>query len=189
MCVWSPHYKNVIIFSLYVYNYIPSACLGIRVNDTIIGDPLFTVPFQADHTSLCYEVHGKAAQTFNLVSDVCTSVNALYSEGSSDGINVITEIGVLAVTEGTCHTIDIKLNCSYSVDDVIPLGNTVRMDGIYIRRNANRVRISVPNCENVNLVMWVTCQTVSGQEMLRFDISRGINLRPTSHGLIGKGSR
>ena len=41
----------------------------IRVNDTVIGDPLFTVPLRVtnlgelglgDSISLCYEVHGDA---------------------------------------------------------------------------------------------------------------------------------
>ena len=55
----------------------------IRVNDTIIGDPLYEVPVIIDEenntVSLCYEVHGEPGEHFNLISDTCVSVNALYS--------------------------------------------------------------------------------------------------------------
>ena len=53
-------------------------------------------------------------------------------------------------------------------------------------KHGRRVRISVPNCENVQLVMWIVCEEVRGEGMLRFIITRGVNLRPTSHGLLGK---
>ena len=48
------------------------------------------------------------------------------------------------------------------------------------------MRVSVPNCESVQLVMWIVCEEVRGEEMLKFTITRGVNLRPTSHGLLGK---
>ena len=55
---------------------------GITVNDTVVGDPLMTVPirvpgYQTD-LHLCYEIHGTADTYFNFVSDDCTSVNAHY---------------------------------------------------------------------------------------------------------------
>ena len=169
------------------------------VNDTVIADPLFTVPFTKRGDSLCYEVHGSPDQNYNLVSDACTNVNALYeeaiamdSEGSFDA-NFIQMIGVRAVgTSGVCRNIrvfeDENGTCSAMImgaSDVLPSG-TSEFDGIIVRRVRNRVRISVPNCENINLVMWITCEQTSGVRNLRFDISRGLNLRPTSHGLIGK---
>ena len=157
------------------------------MNDTIVGDPLYACPFQADGTSLCYEVRGKANRNFNLVSDTCASVNAYYAPMNSPARgNVISQIGVYAVgeSEEDCHTIRVNVDCSYEFNGEPVVGN-IRIDGIYVRQYPTRVRISVPNCENINLVMWVTCQNASGQEMLRFDISRGLNLRPTSHGLLG----
>ena len=51
------------------------------------------------------------------------------------------------------------------------------------KRKLNRVRISIPNCDNVNLVMWVTCER--DPDMIRFQIARGLSLLPTSHGLLG----
>ena len=55
----------------------------IRVNDTIIGDPLYEVPViingEGNTMSLCYEIHGEPREHFNLISDTCVSVNALYS--------------------------------------------------------------------------------------------------------------
>ena len=51
----------------------------LSANDSVIGDPLFTVPFREDQTSLCFEVHGKANNNFNLVSDTCTNVNAYFA--------------------------------------------------------------------------------------------------------------
>ena len=55
----------------------------------------------SDIPSLCYEVHGKADEYFNLISDKCTTVNAFYEKApinSSDiDLNIITKIGVRAV--------------------------------------------------------------------------------------------
>ena len=160
---------------------------GIIVNDTIIGDPLYAAPFQPDRTSLCYEVHGQPNQFFNLVSDTCTNVNAHYSPMNvPENGNIISQIGVYAVglAETACYTVLVNLDCSYEFNGE-PVTEITRMDGIYVRQYPNRVRISVPNCENINLVMWVTCQNLNGQQMIRYDISRGLNLRPTSHGLLG----
>ena len=65
-----------------------------------------------------------------------------------------------------------------------PVVDSFYSNGIRVRRLLNRVRISVPNCENKNLVMMVTCQN-RPEPMIRFDIMRGLNLKPTSHGLLG----
>ena len=79
-----------------------------RVNDTITGDPLYEVPIIVDEEGnklfLCYEVQGQANQHFNLISDTCVSVNALYSPmiNPSKG-NIISKIGILAEdNSGTC---------------------------------------------------------------------------------------
>ena len=162
------------------------------VNDTIIGacGVVYTVPFSKGDESLCYEVYGSPDQHYNLVSDVCINVNAYYSNDSY--CTFIRVIGVKAVgLSGVCHNIrvfeDVNGSCSamrMGSANVFPPGMTT-FDGITVRRTRSRVRISVPNCENVNLVMWVTCEERIGVRSLRFDISRSLNLRPTSHGLIG----
>ena len=188
---------DLIFFEMCVCSSSPS--VAQLVNDTIIGDPLYTVPFTKRGDSLCYEVHGSPDQNYNLVSDVCTNVNAFYndaiamdSEGSFEA-NFIQMVGVRAVgSSSVCQNIRVFEDengvCSamrMGAPDVFPLG-TSELDGIIVRRVRNRVRISVPNCEQVSLVMWITCEERSGVRSLRFDISRGLNLRPTSHGLIGK---
>ena len=58
------------------------------------------------------------------------------------------------------------------------------------------MRISVPNCAPTDLVMWVFCTSGRTEDpytwkyyefdFIRFVVMRGLNLDPTSHGLIGK---
>ena len=170
------------------------------MNDTVVGDPLFVVPLHLTEDShdfekqpsLCYEIHGQAGWVFNLVSDHCTSVNALY-EGSTvqEDLNVIVEVGVTAVDAlGNCINIRVSVK-NECVPEIIQGGqdvSAVRYEnaGVFVRRvGRGRVRVSVPNCANVQLVMWIMCSNVSGQPQMRFDIMRGFNLDPTSHGLLG----
>ena len=163
----------------------------IRVNDTIIGDPLYEVPVIIDEenntVSLCYEVHGEPGEHFNLISDTCVSVNALYSSmmDPSDG-NVISKIGVLAEdSNGVCQEIEADVDgCTARVNGTVE--TMYNQNGIRVIRRTNRIRISVPNCERTELVMWVTCEIQGEQSMIKFVVARGFNLRPTSHGLVGK---
>lgn len=175
--------------------------LGMNANDTIIGDPLFTVPAHIPEdliaqnpnltgVSLCYEVHGKANSYFNLVSDKCTSVNAFYiSLTNALAGNIIGGIGINAVDQdGVCRRIETRLNqCSAFVDgDALSVGETYDKAGIIVMRRRNRIRIALPNCGNIDLVMWFICQNIGGEMMSRFVILRGVNLQPTSHGMVGK---
>ena len=82
------------------------------MNDTLTGDPLMTVPIltaQSSNTTASdgYEVHGKADEYFNPISDKSTTVNAFYEKApinnSDIDLNVITKIGVRAVGNNTCH--------------------------------------------------------------------------------------
>ena len=59
--------------------------------------------------------------------------------------------------------------------------------GVSVTKRQTHVRVSVPNCGDVRLVMYATCIIGSdaGTPTIRFDITRGINLSPTSHGLMG----
>lgn len=174
--------------------------LAVIKSDTVIGDPLLQAPLWLNDgdggTSLCYEVHGKSNEYFNLVSDECVLVNALYTP--SDDLNVVSEIGVRAVTEneGACMAVKVTQVgsvCSTTVTLAsggsmpLSIGQEVNTNGIQVRQlNSYRVRISVPNCEQVNLIMWATCEVNDNIAMMRFNISRGVNLRSTSHGLLGK---
>ena len=175
-------------------NYI-MLCIG---NDTIIGDPVYTVPLQissemiADNpeianVSLCYEVHGSANGFFNLVSDQCVSITAQYQQSTDDtSLNFIGRIGVLAVdNDGDCRHITVDGNgCTATVGttevtQTAPYNNS----GVRVRRNKSYYRIAVPNCELQDLVVWAICEN---RNTLRFVITRGFNLQPTSHGLVGK---
>ena len=152
--------------------------------------------------NLCYELHGDADTTFNLVSDGCVSVNAHYAQvRPTESQNIIDAVYVRAVDDaGTCHNIAVRLSgCSASVDGV-SLSSTYSSMGVSVRPYSNRVRIAVPNCAELELVMWVMCQSRTfwssqvdsdGREitfiadMIKFVIARGLNLQETSHGLLG----
>lgn len=172
---------------------------GVLTNGSIVGDPLFQVPiYQANDSlgdiSLCFEIHGQSNEVFNLISDTCISVNALYRpmHNPDDG-NIIHSIGIRAVDNGgQCVnvTIDIDNQCLPLVEseEFSGITNYYEVDGIVISKHNTRVRVLVPNCENVQLVMWVECQLEQAQEMILFSVTRGLNLHPTSHGLLGERS-
>lgn len=186
-----------------------------RVNDSIIGDPLMTVPINLRNNSaipvlgdnailnLCYEIHGDADTTFNLISDGCVSVNAHYEQvRPTESQNIIDAVYVRAVdSSGSCHNIAVSLSgCSASVNGV-GLSSMYSRMGVSVRPYSNRVRIAVPNCADLDLVMWVICESRTfwssqvdsdGQEvtfnaeMIKFVIARGLNLQETSHGILGQ---
>ena len=178
----------VIGISSYSWNI---AHTGLLRNDTVIGDPLYTVPlFDNQERHLCYEIHGQAGQHFNLISDECLSVNGRYAESITTDLlprrlNVLDEIGVRAVDRsGSCVDISVQVDgCSASVN-----GQPIiqyNWFGIRVSRSDGKVRVSVPNCKDTNVVMRVFCDSVDGVSMIRFVVTRGLNLRETSHGLIG----
>ena len=153
----------------------------------MIGDPLFTVALPQGDEFMCYEVHGEAGKFFNLVSDTCTSVNALFTElPSNTALNRMSQIGIIAKdAEDACVQIKIDIDgCTASFGDDI-LNSTYNRNDISVSRRRNRWRVSVPNCDQpTRSVMYIYCD--SGTDMLRFHIARGDNLAPTSHGLLGK---
>ena len=178
------------------------------VNDTLTGDPLMTVPILTDPNvtdddviaSLCYEVHGEAGKFFNLVSDSCVSVNSHFSRALNNPnitLNVVDTIGVLAVSnDGTCAIIHVGLNECHVTVKSVGMNRLYRSNGITIRVHRNRVRISVPNCGDKDLVMWVFCTSGRTEDpftweyfsfnFIRFLVVRGFNLAEESHGLIGE---
>lgn len=170
------------------------------MNDTISGDPVLTVPIfvsdeqlqgiSAEQLSLCYEVHGKSNEWFNLVSDECTSVNARYV-GLSERLNVIDDITVRTINDqDQCVNISVSIDgCRAEVDGTEI--NRYSMAGVDIRSYANRVRISVPNCNDITLVMWVLCQEQEfdngTRNAIKLVVMRGLNYgNRLAHGLLGK---
>ena len=135
---------------------------------------------------------------FNLISDRCVSVNAHFI--TVGPFNVINRIAVRAVdNSNTCRNIlvDAENACSAEMDGASI--NEFDQAGVSVRSFKERVRISVPNCDNQKLVMWVICEhgslqlfgsdsdrTVYEARMIKFVVARGFNLQPTSHGIIGK---
>ena len=174
------------------------------MNDTVIGDPLLTVPIHVpdsdyDGISLCYEIHGADDEYFNLVTDECASVNAHYGR-VTEYLNVVDEIAIRAVDNvNECRNIAVNLegNCSVQVDGTLFTGFSYSNQGVSVRRYRNRVRVSVPNCEELTLVMWIFCETNNLQDpfdgsdvvadMIKFVVMRGLNFgHRNAHGLIGK---
>ena len=158
------------------------------MNDTVIGDPVFTVPVMGGSV-LCYDVRGEPGTFLNLISDKCTSVNANYEAMDiAERGNIMRAIGIRAVnSEGVCHNIAVQIVNTTITTTVngSEISGVFERDGVRVRTYSDHVRISVSNCELVDLVMWVTREVTETQVMLRFQVSRGHNLSPTSHGLIG----
>ena len=168
-------------------------------NDTIIGDPLFAVPLFVTNGSqllperrlphLCYEIHGRDRWYLNLISDTCVSVNAHYTAANRTiDVNVISKVGIKAVnSSGHCVNIEVGIQngCVPIITETgrpaVPM-NRYSSGRISVSKHRERVRVSVPNCENVQLVMWITCEDL---QRIHFVVTRGVNLRPTSHGLLG----
>ncbi len=162
----------------------------------MIGDLLYSVALtkiNGGPDNLCYEVRGSDNQNYNLISDKCVSVNALYQAMDIPEFgNIMGIIGVRAETnDGRCYSVCVEREgcralASDGVAEPAVIESTFATGGISVRRYPNRVRISAPNCDQVTLVMWVRCATRRGQDLLDFTVSRGTNLRPTSHGLMGE---
>lgn len=146
-----------------------------------------------DQIALCYEIHGRADQFFNLVTDECTSVNSHYIALSST-LNVINQVGVRAISSiNQCHNILVSLDgCTASIDGTeLNVTQRYMRAGISVRRYSNRVRISVPNCNDQSLVMWVMCESRTldqiTTQMIDFAVMRGLNFGHShAHGLVGK---
>ena len=174
---------------MHVDQYPPPTAYIINATDIVIGGPLFTVPFRPDGTSLCFEVQGSTNQMFNLISDQCTTVNAHFVPMNAPRTgNVIDQIGVRAQSNnGSCNNIRVELEGCRAFFDGSEVVEIMEIGGIHVRRIQNSmVQISVPNCQNFNLVMWANCRNVNGQDMIHLSITRGLNLQPTSHGLLGQ---
>ena len=146
-----------------------------------------------DTSHLCFEVHGARDRIFNLISDRCTSVNALFTAMPPPlSGNIINTVGITTVDyRGTCVEIEVSLETQCipvirGADGIVSSSSRYSLDGVSVRRHRQGVRVAVPNCENTPLVLWILCKENRNISMVKFVISRGVNLRPTSHGLLGK---
>ena len=103
-------------------------------------------------------------------------------------------------TERSCVRILVNIDqCSASVNNVsLETGEEYTLAGISVKKYSKRVRISVPNCDDITLVMWVICQQHKMQDpddpdkdidarLLKFVVMRGLNFgHREAHGLLGK---
>ena len=153
-----------------------SSCLLSTVTivlDTVRGDLVYTVPILTPTTrehTLCYEIYRQPNQFFNLVSDVCVNVNAHYvtKPWQVRDLHIIDEVTVRATdtTWSWCRNIATELvgnKYRVSVDGHDQMlnntGTRYTQHGITIHSFPRRARITVPNCDNICLVMWVIFET------------------------------
>ena len=171
------------------------------MNDTIIRD-LFTVPIfisedqlsaiNLTKLSLCYQVQGDPGEWFNLVTDECVSVNGHYTSHNGT-VTAMDSIGVRAVDNaGHCVNIGVDVNeCAATVNGaLLSIMGRCSSEGVNVRRYKNRVRISVPNCAEITLVMWAICERHTPEltpiDVIKFVVMRGLNDgNQQAHGLIG----
>lgn len=158
--------------------------------------PLYTPSENSPHSySLCYEIHGEKDETYNFVSDECTEVHAHYYETTDPDPEVVRPFHAVDRITVTAHnnkqqcvsvTVSLGTNsCSTSLGGSMLAGDYLSY-GISVRQSANRTRIAVPNCANNRLIMNIMCRDMgTTAPYLEFRIVRGLNLRESSHGLIG----
>ena len=170
-------------------------------NDTGVADPQFSVSTPANASeALCYEFHGTPGKYFNLISDICTSVNAYFTVMpiASQG-NRMTTVGIHAMQseernvlgsdeEAASKCVDIRiehLNCAAFIGER-PLLDSGNEGEIRYRKQTykgeSRWRVNVPNCEAEDYIIKVTCQ----QHLLRVDVNRKLHSISSSHGIMGK---
>ena len=191
--VKSALYLHVDVFKVH------SSC--ILFLSTVDGDPMFIAPvslpkiavielFGQENTELaiCYEVHGAENKIYNLVSDMCVSVNAHLTLASNPKVgNIMSCIGVMAMdNEGKCNQIEADLYQRTLVHNGQAVEGRKQHKGILLTKMRDRARISVPNCKGQSVVFWVIYHYHNGADMIKFTIADGHGLRPESHGLMGK---
>ena len=158
----------------------------VTLNDSVIADPQFIVAIPgSEGYSLCYKVHGAANHYFNLISDTCVSANAYYTAMSEDRRrNRMTKIGVRAASRGAgCVEVEVDYEGCVARVGGMEVNGAVTVGQVRVSRpRLNLWRVSAPNCQRLGLVMWISCRP----NRLRFNVNRGSNLRPSSHGLLGQ---
>jgi len=119
------------------------------------------------------------------ISFISITVEYLQSVNNSN-LNFIGKIGLLAVDNNDdCQCIMVDGNGCVASIGIIAVTQAAQYNnsGIKFRKNKWYYCIAVPNCELQDLVVWAICED---QNALKFVITHGFNLQPTSHGLVGK---
>ena len=149
--------------------------------------------FGRNNISLCYQVHGRPGKFFSLISDACVSVNVRYQRqtGSPSAMH-ISDVGIIGIDDNdTCVSVELNANgCALKVNNETILTN-YEVNGLNVTKLTDGARISLPNCEFRDIFITALCKplTTTGQPSLELSLSRMLNFRATSHGLLGKNVR
>ena len=146
--------------------------------------------FGRNNISLCYQVHGRPGKYFSLISDACVSVNARYQrQTNSPSAMYISDVGIIGIDDNdTCVNVELNANgCAVKVNNE-SIENIYELNGLTVTKLTDGVRLSLPNCEFRDIVITVMCSPLptTGQPRLELFLSRMLNFRATSHGLLGK---
>jgi len=172
----------------------------ITLTDAVIfhNDPLYEVPvthtpegMDPTITSLCYQIHGESNSYYNLISDTCVQVNVLYAAFSTTTANYIKAVGILSHdSEGNCAKIELQTKrCKLTIDDGILSGSYSQNNIEVVSTGRQSYEITLPNCKATqgdNLKFILACKKFGQQKVIQFSITRGGELRPSAHGLVGE---
>ena len=159
--------------------------------------PLYTPSEPEPHSySLCYEIHGYEGDNYNFISDECTQVSGHYYETTDPdpesfrAFHGVDRIDITTVNNfQQCVSISVALDnggCTATVGGNM-LGGEYSSYGVSVRQTGNRTRVSVPNCADNKLIMYIMCQGLGTTvPYVELRVIRGLNLRESSHGVIGE---
>ena len=171
-----------------------------RTDDKLTQSTVLTAPllldeevqgeFGGDSISLCYQVHGRPEEFFSLISDACVSVNVRYQrQTASLSETYISDVGIISVDDNdTCVRVEVNSNdCAVTVNNEV-LQTIYDVSGLTVTKLTDGVRLSLPNCEFRDVIITVMCSPLptTGQSRMELFLSRMLNFRATSHGLLGK---
>jgi hypothetical protein len=169
----------------------------IFATDTISDAALMSVPlivhpnnFGFDDykslISLCYEIHGASGQIANLVSSMCTSINARYVRlDHSSAQTTFGSVGIRSVDgSGECKNIQVNKDCSilFNGDSVT---TNFTASNISIDMNSDSILVTVPNCGK-EIVIKFHCLQLGNTSLMNMSIIRSYIEQDNTHGLIGQ---
>lgn len=171
-----------------------------RTDDKLTESTVLTAPLLLDeeiqnelgrnNISLCYQVHGRPRKFFSLISDACVSVNVRYRrQTGSPSAMYVSDVGIIGIDDNdTCVRVELNANgCTAKVNDEILL-TSYELNGLSVTKLTDGVRMSLPNCEFRDIIITALCRplTTTAQTSLELSLSRMLNFRATSHGLLGQ---
>ena len=137
--------------------------------------------------------YGNEGDTYNFISDECTQVSGHYDETTDpdpESFNRVDRIDITAVNDfQQCVSISVALDnggCTATVGGNM-LSGQYSSYGVSVQQTGHRTRVSVPNCADNKLIMYVMCQGLGTTvPYVELKVVHGVNLRESSHGVIGE---